>query len=158
RENFDEPAVRIQSAELKAGVNVSVQRSAVELRKNVNLPQPAVDAVADRDVDQPILSRQWHGGLRAILGEREKACAGATAHDHSERLADCKVHGQGGHGVIIPERASGGKREVRRRSLSGAELLAISAQRPSLCSVEANMKLHRFLAAGMAGLFSVASL
>jgi len=42
----------------------------------------------------------------------------ATAHDHGERLANGKVHGQGGHADIIPDRTSGGKREVGVRLAS----------------------------------------
>ena len=70
--------------ELVAGVDVPVQRGAVELRQHVDLAEAAVEAIADRDVNQPVLSAKRHRGFGALPRQRKEPGAGAAAHDDGE--------------------------------------------------------------------------
>ena len=72
--------------ELVAGVDVPVQRGAVELRQHVDLAEAAVEAIADRDVNQPVLSAKRHRGFGALPRQRKEPGAGAAAHDDGEGI------------------------------------------------------------------------
>ena len=86
REDFHEAAGKL--VEFIRPRNVAVQRGGIELRQNVNAPEAGVDAVGNRDVHQPVFAGQRHGGLGALLGEREQARALPAAHDDGEDVAD----------------------------------------------------------------------
>src|SRR5712691_9592460 len=62
--------------------DVAVQRSRIELRKEINPAQARVDAIGNGNIDKTILPRQWHGWLRSLFGQWEKSLALPTAHDH----------------------------------------------------------------------------
>ena len=64
-----------------------MQADRVELREHVDAVQPAVDAVRERNVDQPILAGQRHGRLRAILGQRIEPRAAAAAENNSDNIS-----------------------------------------------------------------------
>ena len=64
--------------------DVAVERRRVELRQHEDALQPGVQAVADRDVDQPVLPADRHGRLRAHVGEREEPGAASAAEDQCE--------------------------------------------------------------------------
>jgi hypothetical protein len=61
--------------------NMPVQRRGIKLRQNVDAPEPGIDAVGNRDVHQPVFSRQRHRWLGAVLGQRKEPRALATPHD-----------------------------------------------------------------------------
>ena len=61
-----------------------MQADRVELRQHVDPVQAAVDAVRERDVDQPILARQGDGRLGAILGQRIQPRAATAAENESD--------------------------------------------------------------------------
>ena len=72
RENLDEPrAEQVHPVGLR---DVPVQRGGVELREDENPTNVRVQAVADRDVDQPVFAANRNRRLRSVLGERERAC------------------------------------------------------------------------------------
>jgi hypothetical protein len=52
---------------------VPVQRRRIELRQHEDPADVGVQAVADRDVDQPVLAGDRHGRLRAELRQRKEA-------------------------------------------------------------------------------------
>jgi hypothetical protein len=56
-------AAGLQRAEVVGARDVAVQAGRVELREHEHPRQAAVDAVAQRDVDQPHSPRDRHGGL-----------------------------------------------------------------------------------------------
>ena len=60
---------------------MAVERGRVELREDVDLGHVAVEAVADRDVYEPVVGAQRHGGLRPLLRQRVQPRPGATAKD-----------------------------------------------------------------------------
>src|ERR1019366_7853743 len=67
--------------------NVAVQRGGIEHRQDIKAPEAGVDAVGDGDVHQAVFAGERHGGLGAVLGEREKARAPSTAHDDAQDVA-----------------------------------------------------------------------
>ena len=52
---------------------MAVEARAVELRQDEDAVDPGVQAVADRDVDQPELPPERDRGLRAMPGQRPQA-------------------------------------------------------------------------------------
>jgi hypothetical protein len=84
-ENFHE--ARREVVELVGLVDMAVEGLAIELSEDVNSAQAGVQAVADRDIDEPVFSAERHGRLRAFLGQGKEACAGTAAHD------DCQGSG-----------------------------------------------------------------
>jgi len=77
-EHLDKTAGEL--VEAVGAVQVAVQRGAVELGENINLAQAGVDAVADRQVDDPILPRKRNSGLGTILCQRKEPSARAAPH------------------------------------------------------------------------------
>ena len=65
---------------------VSVERRRVELRQHEDPADIGVQAVADRDVYEPVFSADGDCGLRALEGEREKTRAPATAEHDGQDL------------------------------------------------------------------------
>jgi len=63
---------------------VPVQRRGVELREHVDLVDVAVDAVADRNINQPVVGTQGHGGLRPFLRQGVQSASGSSTEDNSE--------------------------------------------------------------------------
>ena len=64
-EDIDKAAREI--VELVARLDVAMQRHAVELRQHIDRAQAGVEAIADRDIDQPIFPAQRHGRLGAVF-------------------------------------------------------------------------------------------
>ena len=86
-QDLDEAAAEVVEAVRAADVPVQADRD--ELREHVDAVQPAVDAVGDRDVDQPVLAGQRHGRLGAILGERiQPRALPAAQNDGDERFIE----------------------------------------------------------------------
>ena len=76
RENFDESFGEwIESVRVR---DVPIQRRGIELRQNENLLQTRVQAIADRDIDQPVLAAERHCGLRSVLRERKQSLSCAA--------------------------------------------------------------------------------
>jgi hypothetical protein len=84
-QDLDEPVA--EHVELVRVGDVPVQTDAQELGEHVDVPQPAVDAVGNGDVDQTVLAGHRHGRLRPALGEREQTAAFAAAEDESQHRA-----------------------------------------------------------------------
>ena len=89
-EHFDE-AVR-EHVEPVGLRDVAVERRGVELRQHEDALEAGVQAVADRDVDQPVLAGERHRRLRAHVGQREEPRAAAAAENQGQHVI---------HGVII---------------------------------------------------------
>lgn len=66
-----------------------VEGRGVELREGVDLGHVAVDAVADRDVDQAVVGAQGHGGLGAALGQGVQAGASTTTQNDAQHGLQC---------------------------------------------------------------------
>ena len=79
-QDFDEAAAEIVEAVRAA--DVAVQAHRLELREHVDLVDLAVDAVRERDVDQPILAGQRHGRLGAVGRQRQQPRAAPAAQNY----------------------------------------------------------------------------
>ena len=66
--------------------DVSVERRGVELRQHENALEPRMEAVADRDIDQPIFAANRHGRLRTHVRERKQPRAASAAEDERENI------------------------------------------------------------------------
>src|SRR6185369_6679740 len=105
REDLDERPREV--VEFVARVDVLVQRRAIELREDVDAAQAGVNAVRDRDIDDPVFASEWHSRLRPFLGQRKESRARAAAHDDGE-----SAFGDGGRSHIGKYRA---RRATARR-------------------------------------------
>ena len=81
-EDLDEAAA--EGVEGVGPADVAVEADGVELRQDIDPLHPAVDAVGEGDVDDPVLPRQRHGGLRAVAGEGIEPRPAATTEDQSQ--------------------------------------------------------------------------
>ena len=61
--------------------DVPIERRGIELRQHEDAPDAGVQAVADRDVDEPVLAADRHGRLGAAVGEGVEALALPAAQD-----------------------------------------------------------------------------
>jgi hypothetical protein len=87
RQDFDEPlAEQVHPVGLR---DVPVEGCGVELREHENPSDVRVQAVADGNVNQPVLAPDWHGWLRAVMCQREQPRPLAAAEDNRE---DFVVH------------------------------------------------------------------
>ncbi len=66
--------------------HVPVERRRIELREHEDPLEARVHAVADRDVDEPVLAAERHRGLRAHPGERKEAGTASAAEDEREHV------------------------------------------------------------------------
>ena len=66
--------------------DVPVERRGIELRQHEDAPDAGVQAVADRDVDEPVLAADRHGRLGAAVGEGVEALALPAAQDDRENV------------------------------------------------------------------------
>ena len=82
-QHLDEAAVeRIEGV---GRADVAVQADRIELRQHVAAVQPAVDAVRQGNVDQPILARHRHRRFRAVLRQRiQPRALSAAEHQRND--------------------------------------------------------------------------
>ena len=74
----------VEHVELVGVGDVPVQADGQELRQDVDAVEAAVDAVADRDVDEAVLAGDRDGRLGPELGEGEQPGPLAAAEDQAE--------------------------------------------------------------------------
>src|SRR5262249_10571020 len=97
RQHLDEAAA--EGIELVGVGDVPMQADAEELRQDINALHTAVDAVADGDVDQPVLAGDRNGGLAAQLRQRVQACASSSSEDETENFLHGCLAGLGPQGA-----------------------------------------------------------
>ena len=51
--------------------NMSMQRSGIKLRQQINPAQPGVDAIGNGNVHDPVLARERHRRFGALFGQRK---------------------------------------------------------------------------------------
>ena len=98
RENLDE--TRCEIVELEAGVDMPVQRHAVELGEHIDAANAGVQTIAYRNIDQPVLATKRHGRLGAFLRQREEPGAGSSAHNDCQSTVSGKDQGKLTHSGI----------------------------------------------------------
>ena len=62
-----------------------IQRARVVLGQDDDVVDQRVDAVREREIDDPVLAAEGNRGLRADAGEDREALAFATGEDHGHR-------------------------------------------------------------------------
>jgi len=65
---------------------VSVQGRRVKLRQQKDPVNVGVDAITDRNIDQPVFSRKRDGWLAAFHSKRVETGASTSAHDDSDHI------------------------------------------------------------------------
>ena len=65
--------------------DVVVERARVVLGQDHDIVDVGVDAVREREVDDPVLTAERNGRLRTLLGEDREAFALAAREDHRHR-------------------------------------------------------------------------
>ena len=68
-----------------AETDVVVQRAGVVLGQDDDVVDVRVDAVREREIDDPVLAAERHGRLGTLLGEDREALALAAREDHRHR-------------------------------------------------------------------------
>jgi len=66
--------------------DVSIERRGVILRQHKHPNHIRVNAVRDRNVDEPILAAERHRGFRSVRSQREETLAGAATENHREKI------------------------------------------------------------------------
>ena len=81
--------------------NVPMKTDRVELSQKVNPVDAAVQAVGNRNVDQPVIPGERHGRFRAMFGERIKPGSLATAKDETHNVFHESEFSQQENSVVI---------------------------------------------------------
>ena len=81
-----------EGIEVVGALHMAVQGGRVELRQQEDAVDPRIQAIADRDIDQPVFAGQGHRRLAPFLGEGIEARASAAAHDDCEHTG-VDIHG-----------------------------------------------------------------
>jgi hypothetical protein len=66
-------------------LNMTVERSGVELGQYENAAQVGVETIRDRDIYQPVLTGNRYCGFASHLGERIEPAAGTAAQNQAHR-------------------------------------------------------------------------
>ena len=66
--------------------NVPVEADRVKLGQHVHAIQSAIDAVRQRNINQPILASQRHRRLRTVLRQRIKSCAPSASQYQTDYI------------------------------------------------------------------------
>ncbi len=91
-----------EGIELVGLAGVAMHRGGIELGQQVDLIEPAIEAIADRDVHESVHAGEGHGRLGALSGERAQTGAASTADD------DCDHALTDGHSVPLPNSGGAG--------------------------------------------------
>ena len=101
RQDLDEAVG--EAVEPVALLDMAMQGAAVELGEEADAPQVGVEAVADRDVHDPVLPAQRDRGLGPVLGERKEPGAGTAAEDDGQDVLRSERRAPGGHTLPLTD-------------------------------------------------------
>ena len=62
--------------------NMPMQRGGIKLREQINALEAGIDAIGNRNINQPILARKRHSRLGPLASERKQPRAAPSAHYH----------------------------------------------------------------------------
>ena len=86
-ENLDELS-ELVGDDAPSHADVTAQRQRLVLQGDEDPAQPGIDAVAQREVDDPVRPAEVDGRLGALLRQRIEAFSDATRQDHYETLVE----------------------------------------------------------------------
>ena len=118
-ENLDELA-ELVGDNAPAHPDVAAERERLVLQGDEYLPQPRVDAVAEREVDDPVRTAEIHRRLGPLFRQRIQALAGASGQNHDD---DIVLHARPSG---IPRMTAAGPGSMQNRSVGGAKRLMIA--------------------------------
>ena len=83
---------------------VSMQAFRQEWSENVRPIQSAVDAITDRNINQPVFRSEWNGWLGPNFRQRKEACSAATTEDQSDGFGEIHERDSAGNTVnsVLP--------------------------------------------------------
>ena len=91
RQDLDELAELLRD-DAPAHADVAVERQRLVLRGDEDAPQPRVDAVAQREIDDAVRAAEVDRRLGAILRQREQPLAGAAGEHDDEAVVEKGRH------------------------------------------------------------------
>uniref|UniRef100_A0A0A8XZ63 Agpsemzm n=1 Tax=Arundo donax TaxID=35708 RepID=A0A0A8XZ63_ARUDO len=63
---------------------MAIERGGVELCQHIDFRYVAVQAIADRDINKPVVGTQWHCRLGALLRQGVQSSPGTTSKNDSK--------------------------------------------------------------------------
>jgi len=87
RQDLDELAELFRD-DVPAHSNVPVQRQGLVLRRDVNVPQPRIDAVAQREIDDPVGTAEVHGRFGAFLRQRVQSFSHSPGEQDDQDIVE----------------------------------------------------------------------
>jgi len=78
RQDFDE-FPKFAGDDLPGFTNMTIERERLVLGENIDFAQVGIDAIGERDVNDPVDSAKGDGGLCAIAGKRVKPLTCTTS-------------------------------------------------------------------------------
>ena len=87
REHVEELAEVAAEQPMPSQIQVAVEAPGLVLREHEQPPQTAVEAVREREIDDPVGATERHSGLRAVAGERVETCASAAGQHHGHHVS-----------------------------------------------------------------------
>jgi hypothetical protein len=85
--DFDEFAQLFRD-DIPTHADVTIERQRFVLRGDVDMPQPGIDAVAEREVDDAVRPAEIHRRLRAIFRERIQAFSHSAGEQNHENIVE----------------------------------------------------------------------
>ena len=90
RQNLDELA-QLLGHDVPPHADVPVEGERFVLRRDENAAQSRIDAVAEREIDNPIWPAKINGGFRAFFGQGVKTLAGSAGEKDDEDVVQLHV-------------------------------------------------------------------
>ena len=90
RQDLDELA-ELLGHDVPPHADVPVEGERLVLRRDEDAAQPRVDAVAEREIDDPIRPAEVHGGFRAFFGQGVETLAGSAGEKDDEDVVQLHV-------------------------------------------------------------------
>ena len=86
-QDFDELA-ELVGDHAPSHAQVAAERERLVLQRDEDAPHPGIDAVAEREIDDPVRAAEVDRGLRPLLGERVQTFAHAPGQHHHENVVE----------------------------------------------------------------------
>ena len=90
RKDLDELA-HLATHDVPTFANMPVQRQRFVLGKDEDAPQIGIDAIGERDIDDPVDPAEGNGWLGSVTGEGVESLARASGQQDSQRILHCSL-------------------------------------------------------------------
>ena len=120
RQDLDELAELLRD-DVPPHPDVTVERQRLVLRRDVDVAQPGIDAVAEREVDDPVRPAEIDRRLRAVLRERIQALSDSAGEQDDQDIVEF-------HGSAVRPSHRGGRSVVAASTIGVEGLSQVAAQ------------------------------